>query len=160
VIYLPQNVAHVRQTESHMSQSTVWWLLAGGAVALELATGTFYLLMLSLGLVAAAVAAHLGATLTSQVFTAALVGGGSVAAWHWQRSRRPRAAPAASNRDVHMDIGEAVQVEHWNADGTASVRYRGAHWTAVLATPSAEAATTDLFRIKELIGNRLVIEKL
>ena len=29
-----------------MTQPTFWWLLAGGAVALELLTGTFYLLML------------------------------------------------------------------------------------------------------------------
>ncbi|MFZ2989079.1 NfeD family protein, partial [Ideonella sp.] len=30
-----------------MADSTIWWLLAGGAVALELVTGTFYLLMLA-----------------------------------------------------------------------------------------------------------------
>ena len=33
-----------------MAMSTIWWLLAGGAVALELFTGTFYLLMVALGL--------------------------------------------------------------------------------------------------------------
>jgi membrane protein implicated in regulation of membrane protease activity len=43
-----------------MAQSTLWWLLAGTAVGVELATGTFYLLMLALGLAAAAVAAHMG----------------------------------------------------------------------------------------------------
>ena len=36
-----------------MAQSTLWWLLAGTAVGVELATGTFYLLMLALGLAAA-----------------------------------------------------------------------------------------------------------
>ena len=30
-----------------MSESTIWWLLAGVAVAVELATGTFYLLMVA-----------------------------------------------------------------------------------------------------------------
>ena len=35
------------------SSTTLWWLLAGGAVVLELLTGTFYLLMISLGLAAA-----------------------------------------------------------------------------------------------------------
>ena len=34
------------------SASTVWWLAAGVLVAAELATGTFYLLMLALGCVA------------------------------------------------------------------------------------------------------------
>jgi hypothetical protein len=32
-----------------MADSTVWWLLAGAAVAVELLTGTFYLLMLAIG---------------------------------------------------------------------------------------------------------------
>ena len=42
-----------------MAESTLWWLLAGGIVAAELLTGTFYLLMLALGVAAAAIAAHL-----------------------------------------------------------------------------------------------------
>ena len=33
-----------------MEQSTLWWLMAGAAVIAELLTGTFYLLMLALGL--------------------------------------------------------------------------------------------------------------
>ena len=45
--------------------STVWWLITGGLVAAELATGTFYLLMLALGAAAAAVAAHLGLASTA-----------------------------------------------------------------------------------------------
>ena len=143
-----------------MAESTIWWLLAGGAVAIELATGTFYLLMISLGLMAAAVAAHLGLPLTGQIITAAIVSGGAVALWHWQSMRRPQTQPVSLNRDVHIDIGEPVQVEQWNNDGTATVKYRGAKWTAILATPSIEGQATGLFRIKELIGNRLVIEKL
>jgi membrane protein implicated in regulation of membrane protease activity len=43
-----------------MAETTIWWLLAGTAVAVELLTGTFYLLMLAIGLVAAALAAHAG----------------------------------------------------------------------------------------------------
>ena len=43
-----------------LSAATFWWVAAGVAVAAELATGTFYLLMLALGLAAAAIAAHLG----------------------------------------------------------------------------------------------------
>ena len=146
-----------------MAESTIWWLLAGGAVAIELATGTFYLLMICLGFAAAAIAAHLGVPITGQLLAAAIVGGGAVALWHWQSSRKPKAEPASSNRDVHIDIGEPVQVDKWNTDGTATVKYRGATWTAILSTPSADVADvqlTGLVRIKELIGNRLVIEKL
>jgi len=32
-----------------IAASTFWWVLAGVAVAVELATGTFYLLMFALG---------------------------------------------------------------------------------------------------------------
>ena len=141
-----------------MSQSSVWWLLAGTAVAIELATGTFYLLMIGIGMAAAAVAAHLGLPLTGQILIAAFFGGGAVAFWHWQNSKRPQSTPLNANPDVHIDIGESVQVDQWNADGTASVKYRGANWTAIQATPSPP--TTGQFRIKEMLGNRLVIEKL
>ena len=149
-----------------MAESTIWWLLAGAAVAIELATGTFYLLMLSIGMIAAAISAHLGLPVTGQIITSAAVGGGAVALWHWQRSQGPATAPANANPDVHIDIGEPVQVDQWNADGTASVQYRGANWTAILATPTLPTPETPAspgigqFRIKELLGNRLVIEKL
>ena len=76
--------------------STLWWVLAGALVIAELLTGTFYLLMLALGSVAAAVAAHAGATGSGQFVAAALVGGGATAAWHFKRARAPRSAPAAS----------------------------------------------------------------
>lgn len=143
-----------------MAESTIWWLLAGTAVAIELATGTFYLLMIGIGMVAAAIAAHLGLPLTGQIVTTAFVGGGAVALWHWLRRKQPQAAPANANPDVHIDIGEAVQVDRWNADGTASVKYRGANWTAVLSTAAPATQITGQYCIKELLGNRLVIEKL
>ena len=38
--------------------ATGWWIAAGMLVAIELLTGTFYLLMLALGCVAAALAAQ------------------------------------------------------------------------------------------------------
>lgn len=72
-----------------MSESTIWWLLAGVAVAVELVTGTFYLLMIAVGFVAGAVAAHLGLALVGQIVVAAAAGGGAVALWHWHRSKSP-----------------------------------------------------------------------
>mgnify|MGYP006147005675 CR=1 FL=1 len=57
-----------------MADSTLWWLLAGAVVALELFTGTFYLLMLALGMAAGALAAHAGAGLAVQLVVAAGVG--------------------------------------------------------------------------------------
>ena len=141
-----------------MTDANVWWLLAGGAVAVELVTGTFYLLMLAAGLVAGAMAAVMGLALIGQMLLAAAVGGGAVAAWHWRRSQSPAPKPVNANPDVHLDIGQTIHVVRWNVDGTASVHFRGAQWTAVAVDP-AQATQPGNFRIKEMVGNRLVIEK-
>lgn len=142
-----------------MGESTIWWLLAGAAVAIELMTGTFYLLMLAVGLASGAMAAHLGLAPVGQMLIAALVGGGFVAAWHWYRGKRPAPLSANANRDVHLDIGEPIHVARWNVDGTATVKFRGAQWTAIAANPE-ESSSPGNFRIKEMLGNRLVIERL
>src|SRR5450432_2748207 len=97
--------------------SSLWWIAAGVAVAAELATGTFYLLMIALGLAAGAVAAHLGLIDSGQFVVAAIVGGGATAIWDWRRrSRRGPAVPTARDRDVNLDIGERVHVSDWATD--------------------------------------------
>jgi len=108
---------------------TLWWLAAGALVAAELATGTFYLLMVALGCAAGALAAHAGLSGTTQVVAAALLGLFATAAWRLHRARQPRVLPAQNNRDVNLDIGSAVRVEQWQADGSARVQYRGATWS-------------------------------
>ncbi len=140
-----------------MGEAGIWWLLAGAAIAVELMTGTFYLLMLAAGLVAGALAATMGMALTGQMLLAAGIGGGAVAAWRWGRSQRPAPLAAGSNPDVHLDIGNTVHVVRWNADGTAGVNFRGAQWTAIAADPN-EPSGPGHFRIKEMRGNHLVIE--
>ena len=115
------------------STSTLWWLAAGVLVAAELATGTFYLLMVALGAVAGAVAAHAGLSGSAQVVLGAVAGAGATVAWHLHRSRAPRAAPAEANRDVNLDIGQIVHVPAWLPDGTARASYRGAAWQVRLA---------------------------
>jgi len=105
-----------------------WWILTGVLVAIELATGTFYLLMLAIGTLAAALGTHLGLPWVAQLLLAAVIGGCAVAALHWRRRGAPRPIPAGSNPDVNLDIGSRVQVAHWNLDGSARVQYRGASW--------------------------------
>ena len=108
---------------------SLWWLAVGLFVAAELATGTFYLLMLAVGACAGAVAAHAGVDTKTQLVVASVVGGGAVVAWHFLRLRKPAAAPSDSNRDVNIDIGQSLQVPAWSGDGTARVQYRGASWS-------------------------------
>jgi membrane protein implicated in regulation of membrane protease activity len=133
--------------------STLWWLAAGALVAAELATGTFYLLMLAMGCVAGALAAHLGLGLAAQLVIAAVLGCGATWAWHLKQRRHPPQAPAASNPDVNIDIGRRVQVKHWLADGTARVPYRGATW-AVRWAGSGPPVAGELI-IEALDGNEL-----
>ncbi|MES2940418.1 MAG: NfeD family protein [Pseudomonadota bacterium] len=141
-----------------MAESTMWWLLAGAAVGIELLTGTFYLLMLAVGLAAGALAAHAGAELPLQLVVAAAVGGGAVAAWHVLRGKKPAPAAASTNRDVNLDIGATVQVDLWNPDGTATVKYRGAQWTVSSFTGAPQG--TGAHRVREVVGSRLVVEKI
>jgi membrane protein implicated in regulation of membrane protease activity len=141
-----------------MAESTIWWLLAGIAVAVELATGTFYLLMLAFGMAAAALAAHAGASMTVQLLAAAAVGGGAVLGWHLKRSREPEAPDASVNPDVNLDIGEVVHITNWNADGTASIKYRGANWTVIPVEGAIPVAGPH--RVRQVIGSRLVVEQI
>jgi membrane protein implicated in regulation of membrane protease activity len=140
-----------------MADSTLWWLAAGALIAVELVTGTFYLLMLSTGLVAAAISAHLGLTASWQWVVAAAVGGSSVLIWWRIKRSRPGPARATANHDVNMDIGAAVHVSAWRADGTCSVKYRGAQWDAELAP--GEAASVGRFTVAEVIGSRLILRQ-
>jgi membrane protein implicated in regulation of membrane protease activity len=137
------------------SQATFWWVLAGVAVAAELATGTFYLLMMALGMAAGAVAAHLGFSVTPQIVIAALSGGGATAIWHWHRMKNPRSAPSSENRDVNLDIGERVTVDTWAADRTARVSYRGSTWAARLQPGAPLQAGEHV--VKAVEGNWLVL---
>ena len=140
-----------------LNAATLWWIAAGALVAVELATGTFYLLMLALGAAAAALVAQLGLSMTWQMLAAAVVGGAAVALWHRRRAQRP-GVPSAANPDVNLDIGQTVQVERWEADGHAIVKYRGADWRARYqggaATPPAGRYT-----IRAVEGSCLVLDR-
>jgi membrane protein implicated in regulation of membrane protease activity len=138
-----------------LSNASVWWVAAGVAVAAELGTGTFYLLMIALGLAAGAIAAHIGLAEPAQFLVAAFVGGGATAAWHWGRHRRGSAVDVARERDLHLDVGERVHVTSWSADRTARVRYRGSMWSARLA-PGADA-TPGEFAVAAVEGIWLVL---
>lgn len=153
-------------TELALEESTLWWVLAGVLVAVELATGTFYLLMLALGAVAGALAAHAGLTLSLQITAAAIVGGMSAGGWY-ARHRKARAQAAANplgaqnDPDLSLDLGQIVQVIQWDSDGTTQIQYRGAPWQARLKKPlpAPAAPETGSYRIVAMQGNQLLLEK-
>jgi len=135
--------------------ATLWWVAAGLLVAAELATGTFYLLMLALGAAAGAIAAHLGMASSWQIVWASVLGGSATALWHWKRGSRSDTAPANANRDVNLDVGERIYVSAWDPDGCARVNYRGAQWTARYGGPEAPAPGEHFIVAVE--GNRLIL---
>jgi len=134
----------------------VWWIVGGLLVAGELATGTFYLLMLAIGCAVGALAAHAQVGFVGQAIVAAVVGAVAVLTWH-RRRPRPVAPIAPANPDINLDIGERVQVDAWNADGTARVGYRGAAWNVRWVgegAPGPGAHVIDEVRHNELALRR------
>ena len=140
-----------------MEPSTIWWVLAGITVAAELLIGSFYLLMLSLGMAAGAIAAQGGSPLTVQLVVAAGVGGAAVLLWRRVKQGRGAELEAQSNPNVNLDIGALVTVDAWASDGSAQVHYRGANWTA-LHRPGLVPESGE-HRVVEVQGSRLVLEK-
>ncbi len=127
-----------------------WFLLALVLFGVEMATGTFYLLVISLALAVGGVAALLGLGVPAQFVLAALIGIiGIVMLRGWKGSR----ASDASN--LSLDVGQHVKVLTWRDDGTARVLYRGAAWDAELDI--SDAAHEGVFYIKEMRGSILVL---
>ena len=142
----------------NLNPATLWWLMAGVTVAIELLSGTFYLLMLAIGMAAGAVAAHMGLGLTMQIVTCAVVGASTVLVAYIKRRSRPGEPSPRAERSVNLDVGETIHVERWQPDGTAQVKYRGAQWAVV----SADGATglTGAHRVVRVEGNRLIVQKI
>jgi membrane protein implicated in regulation of membrane protease activity len=136
--------------------STLWWVATGLLVAVELGTGTFYLLMLALGAAAGAISAHLGMPLAQQLVVGAVVGLGTTALWHWKRSQQPAATPTQNNRDVQIDIGQRVKVDSWGSDHLSRTQYRGASWQVRFVGSGAVAP--GHFVITGVDGNVLLVQ--
>ena len=134
-----------------MAAWMIWLALAGVLVILEMFSGTFYLLMIALGMAAGALAAWTGLAAELQVLLAALVGAAATAAL---RRRRPRKSDAARDPNINLDIGQSLHVTHWH-DGTARVMYRGALWDVELA--HGAHARAGHFVIREIRGSRLIV---
>ena len=143
-----------------MQMYAIWWLLAGLAVAAELLTGTFYLLMFALGLGAAALSAHGGLSEVLQITIAAVIGVGAVLIWHWIRLKRSLTT-GTRDQNVHLDIGSEVDVTEWlrsdSNQAMTRVFYRGSQWDA--KSYEHETPTLGLHRIIALEGNTLVLRK-
>lgn len=131
-----------------------WFVVAFGLLVAELLSGTFYLLVISIALAAAGIAALAGASIALQFVVAAAIGiGGSI----WLRTTRfgKRLHERGDDRVQNMDIGQSLRVENWTAARTARANYRGAVWDVELA-PGEQPASGE-FVIREIQANRLIV---
>jgi membrane protein implicated in regulation of membrane protease activity len=135
-----------------MSEMMTWFLAAGLLVILELFVGTFYLLMVAIGILAGGLAAAFGATLPVQSLVAAVVG--VVATLLLRRYSRKTRSAATRDPNASLDIGRSISVAQWD-DGKARVMYRGALWDVDLAPGGDPAA--GRYTIRELRGSRLIV---
>ena len=134
---------------------------AGGtAVAVELVTGTFYLLMLAIGLAAGALAAHVGARLDRAAGRRRRRrrrrGGGLALTARQPRRTNPPPRPTATSTSTSA---RRVHVDAWKRDGTAAVNYRGANWTARPA-PGAVLVAGAASRRAKSSATALVVEQI
>lgn len=139
-----------------MSDWTYWLIGAGVLVVAELFIGTFYLLMIAIGLLFGAAAAYLGASGPLQTLVAAVVGIGATMVLRRTRYARSGRGPAANDPSINLDIGQRVTVPQWQ-DRRARVMYRGALWDVELR--AGDEARPGDFEIVEVQGNRLIVAR-
>ena len=136
-----------------MSNLSLWLVLAGILLIAEIMTGTFYLLMVSLGAAIGALMAYLGFGLEIQIGAAAVV---AVASSMLLRHRSSKRSKTDKQHDL-LDIGNKLEIPNWNAGGRANVQYRGATWAA---ESTDETPAIGLHEIVDVKGNLLKVKNI
>jgi membrane protein implicated in regulation of membrane protease activity len=133
-----------------MAAYIIWFLLGLITLAAEMATGTFYLLVISIALGAGGVIALFGLSLPIQITVCAIVGViGTIVL------RRSKITQPESVENQNLDIGQPVQVLHVRDDGTLRVVYRGAEWDAALL--AADTPRDQPLFIHAIRGSTLIL---
>jgi membrane protein implicated in regulation of membrane protease activity len=134
----------------------VIWAVAGLLLAfVELATGTFYVLMIAIGVFAGALADLLGADAPWQFLIAAAVALAAIVVLRKRGlGRFSRRLDSSVDPQQNLDIGGVVHVNDWR-DGAARVQYRGTQWDAVLV--AGADAHAGRFYIREVRGTCLTL---
>ena len=141
-----------------MSIWMIWLAVAGILVAIEIFSGTFYLLMIAIGLAAGGLTAMAGAHFSVQFIVAGVVG--LLVTLILRKSRLFGKPHPQRNPAVYLDIGQTLDVGKWEKpdDGSyrARVNYRGALWDVELL-PEAEPKAGQ-FVIREIRGAVLLVD--
>jgi len=135
-----------------MGNNYLWFLVAFGLMALEMASGTFYMLVLGLAFAVGGMLSLLEYSAPVQ-FTAAAISG-VVGTLILQIVRRGK---PLTTQNQSLDVGQPIQSVSWHDDGTARVVYRGTEWDA--DPENADTPHELPLYIKEIRGSRLVLSK-
>jgi membrane protein implicated in regulation of membrane protease activity len=133
-----------------MADHWTWWILAAMLVGAELMSGTFYLVAIGIAFAIGGAVAWLGASTPVQLLVAGVLAVVGASAAHWWRRRH-----GEPPRQPGLDIGHAVHVRAWHADGTARVDYRGTQWDGV--PESAQTPRNNTMYIVATRGSILVL---
>jgi membrane protein implicated in regulation of membrane protease activity len=127
-----------------------WFLLALVLIGLEMVTGTFYLLVVAIGMAVGGLAALLGAGIAWQlVLSAVMVVAGTIILRRWKSTQ------ASETPNPSFDIDQPVRVIKWHDNGSARVFYRGAEWDA--EPESADTPHEETLYIKAVQGSGLIL---
>jgi membrane protein implicated in regulation of membrane protease activity len=133
-----------------MAPYVYWIVLALILLGAEMATGTFYMLVLSVAVAIAGLAALAGWEPYIQMTIAGIAGVAGIVILRRIKSSRP----AAANND-NLEIGQPVRVIVWTENGTARVHYRGAEWDA--EPESSHTPHEPTLYIKAMRGSTLIL---
>jgi membrane protein implicated in regulation of membrane protease activity len=134
----------------------IWFGLAVLALIGEVATGTFYLLLVATGLAAGGLAAVGGLGLEGQLVVCGAVVIAGLMVLRATGVLKKREVNSHRNADVNLDIGQTVMVGDWAGMRTARVWYRGASWDAMLA-PGCDPIGGEQI-ITEVRGSQLIVQ--
>ena len=128
-------------------------IIAGIALVIaELATGTFYLLVLAVAAFAGAATAYLQQSFwTAAVIAAAVAAIGVIGVGRYR-------APAQVKGGSSLDVGQTVVFESWRseADRLARVGYRNSMWDARVLDV-VPIAPGSVLHIRSVEGNTLIV---
>lgn len=139
-----------------MSNSSLWLVLAGLLLIAELTTGTFYLLMVSLGALIGALMAYAGFGLSGQISVAAVFSVLATLGLIFVRKQKK-----SKDKDaIQLDLGNRVHIDVWHEDRRSSAQYRGASWAVESLDPTPQtgvhtivAVEGTLLKVKHLSHN-------
>lgn len=129
-----------------------WFLLALGLLAMEMLTGTFYMLILSAAVGMGGLVALLGWDMPTQIACSVITGMIGVMV-----VRKMKGASVAKSEGQSLDVGQMVRLITWNNDGTARVHFRGAEWDAELEDFKLGMMQPAVLYIKTVHGSKLVL---